>query len=323
MKVLVTGRLPQAELELLRELHEVEANELDRPMPSEVILEKIGDKEGLLCMLTDLIDEKLMDHAPRLKMIANYAVGYNNIDLDEATARGIPVSNTPDVLTEATAELAFALILAVSRRVIEGDRMTREGRFQAWAPLHFLGCEVTGKSLGIVGLGRIGRALARKAQGFDMPVYYHNRKPLSEDDEERLGVSYLDLKTLLARCDFISLHVPLTKETRYLIGREELTLMQPAAYLINTARGPVVDEQALVEALQKKEIAGAGLDVYEHEPLINPALLELENVVLLPHVGSATRETRTKMARMAVENLLTGLRGERPPNCINSQIFAK
>lgn len=323
MKVLVTGRLPERELDLVKKEHDVETNDRDRPMPREEILAKIGDKDGLLCMLTDLIDGKVLERAPRLKMIANYAVGYNNIDLEAATARGIPVSNTPDVLTEATAELAFALILATARRLLEGDKMTREGRFNAWAPLFFLGSEVTGKTLGIIGLGRIGRALARKAKGFDMPVFYHNREPLSRDEEGRLGVEYLGLKELLARSDFISPHVPLTEETRYLIGREELALMKSTAYLINTSRGPVVDEQALCEALREKRIAGAGLDVYEHEPEVNPGLLKLDSVVLLPHVGSATRETRTKMARLAVENLLAGLRGERPPNCLNDRVFGQ
>ena len=272
-------------------------------------------------MLTDLIDEELLDRAPRLKMIANYAVGYNNINLTAATARNIPVSNTPDVLTEATAELAFALILATARRVIEGDRMNREGRFKFWAPLLFLGGEVTAKTLGIIGLGRIGKALAKKAGGFDMTVYYHNRNRLNTVDEERLGAKYLGLKELLAQADFISLHVPLTEDTNHLISRKELEMMKPSAFLINTSRGPVVDEQALVDALQQKWIAGAGLDVYEHEPQINPGLLELENVVLLPHVGSATWETRTKMARVAVENLLVGLKGERPPNCLNNEVF--
>ena len=199
--------------------------------------------------------------------------------------------------------------------------MSREGRFKFWAPLLFLGGEVTGKTLGIIGLGRIGKALSKKAGGFDMTVYYYNRNRLSEADEEGLGVKYLDLKELLARADFISLHVPLTEETHHLISRGEFKLMKPTAYLINTSRGPVVAEQALVEALKGKRIAGAGLDVYENEPRINPGLLELENVVLLPHVGSATWETRTKMARVAVENLLAGLRGEQPPNCLNIEVF--
>jgi glyoxylate reductase len=201
--------------------------------------------------------------------------------------------------------------------------MSREGQFKAWAPLIFLGCEVTGKTLGIIGLGRIGKALARKARGFNMTVRYYNRKPLNQADEERLEVKYLGLKELLAQADFISLHVPLTEETNHLISRGELKLMKPTAYLINTSRGPVVDEQALVEALKEKRIAGAGLDVYEREPEINPGLVELENVVLLPHVGSATWETRTKMARLAITNLLAGLRGERPPNCLNKEVFLK
>jgi glyoxylate reductase len=310
MKVLVTGRLPEEIIDLIHK---------DHPMERERLLESVGDKDGLLCMVTDRIDQELLENAPHLKMIANYGVGYNNIDLNAATGRGIPVSNTPGVLTDATADITFALILAVARRVVEGDKMTREGRFQFWAPLHFLGREVTGKTLGIVGLGRIGKAVVRRAKGFHLSVLYHNRHRIDASREIELGVKFVTLKTLLSEADFVSLHVPLTDQTHHMIGREELQWMKPTAYLINASRGPVVDEQALLEALQTKKIAGAGLDVYESEPDVIPGLTELDNAVLLPHLGSATLETRSKMARLAAENLLAGLKGEIPPNCLNCE----
>lgn len=317
MKVLVTGRLPDEVMALITKEHQVEANEEDRPMERNRLLHGIGDKEGLLCMITDSIDQELLDRAPRLKMIANYGVGYNHIDVDAASARGIPVSNTPGVLTDATADIAFALILATARRVLEGDKMTREGRFRFWAPFYFLGREVTGKTLGIIGLGRIGKAIAHRAKGFDMRLLYHNRERLDRAEEEALGVRYEPLKTLLSESDFISLHVPLTDQTHHFIGHRELALMKPTAYLINTSRGPVVDEEALLEALKEGKIGGAGLDVYEDEPRLTPGLTDLDNVILLPHVGSATMETRTRMAQLAAENLLAGLRGEIPPHCVN------
>jgi len=319
MKVLVTGRIPEEIMDLLKEEHQVEANEEDRPMERERLLRRVTDKEGLLCMITDRIDEELLDRAPHLKMIANFGVGFNNIDIEAVTERGIPVSNTPGVLTDATADITVTLILATARRVVEGDRRTREGEFRFWAPLHFLGRDITGKTLGIIGLGRIGRAVAQRARGFDMRILYNNHHQIVVSEEEALGVEYTDLKTLLSTADFISLHVPLTEQTHHLIGPEELELMKPTAFLINASRGPVVDEEALLEALQKREIAGAGLDVYENEPDVMPGLKELDNVILLPHVGSATLETRTKMARLAADNLLEGLRGKIPPNCLNCE----
>ncbi len=319
MKVLVSGRLPEAVIRSIAAEHEVEVNSNDYPMERSEILARLPDKQGFLCMITDSVDAELLDHAPQLKMIANYGVGYNNIDLAAATARGIPVSNTPGVLTDATADAAFALMLACARRVVEGDRRTRQGRFKHWAPLHFLGTEVSGKTLGIVGLGRIGRAVCRRAAGFGMRVLYHSRHRLPAEDEADLSVTHAGLHELLAEADFVSLHVPLTEHTRHLIGAGELRRMKPTAYLINTARGPVVDEKALVQALREGRIAGAGLDVYENEPDLAPGLAERENTVLLPHIGSATIETRTRMAELAAENLLAGLRGQRPPNCLNCQ----
>ncbi len=320
-KILVTGNLPAEVMDPLREKYEVEKHAEDRPMERQQLLSRIGDRDGLLCMITDAVDEELLGRAPRLKMIANMGVGYNHIDIAAATRRGIPVSNTPGVLTDATADLAFTLILAVARRVVEGDRRVREGKFKLWAPFLFLGREVSGKTLGIVGFGRIGRAVARRAAGFGMRVLYHNRSRLTPAEERESPAEYADLNTLLAQADFVSLHVPLSGETRHLIGAAELSRMKPTAYLINTARGPVVDEVALLATLQRGMIAGAGLDVYENEPALTPGLADLPNVVLLPHVGSATLETRTAMAAMAARNLIAGLDGQRPPNLVNPEVL--
>jgi glyoxylate reductase len=320
MKVLVTGILPPEVMALIKKEHEVEANEEDRPIDRQRLLRSIADKEGLLCMISDIIDAELLERAPRLKVIANCGVGFNNIDVKATSQRSIIVCNTPGVLTDATADTAFALIMATARRVVEGDKLTRRGEFRFWAPFHFLGLEVSGKVLGIIGMGRIGQALAKRAAGFDMKVIYFDACPLDPEKEKALGIQLVDLETLISTADFISLHVPLTDETHHLINRQVLNKMKPSAYLINTSRGPVVDETALAEALRTKRIAGAGLDVYENEPNLAPGLTELENVVLLPHAGSATLETRTKMTRLAAENLLAGLRGDRPPNCLNWQV---
>ncbi len=317
MQVLVTARMPEEVLALLRREHQVESYAEDPPLDRASLLRRVADTEGLLCTITDLIDQELLDHAPALKVIANYGVGFEHIDLAAATQRGLPVTNTPGVLTDATADLAFALILATARRIVEGDKRVREGRFTYWAPLLFLGCEVSGKTLGLIGAGRIGQAVARRARGFGMRVLYYNRTPLSPAAEQELHFSFAPLEDLLREADFVTLHVPLTPQTRHLIGRRELELMKPTARLINTARGPIVDEAALVAALRRGEIGGAGLDVYEQEPQLSPGLADLDNVVLLPHVGSATIETRTRMGLLAAENLLAGLRGERPPNCLN------
>jgi len=286
-------------------------------MAREDILSSVGGMHGLLCMITDRVDGELLDKAPDLRIVANFGVGFNNIDVDAATARGVMVTNTPGVLTDATADLTMALMLAVGRRLVAGDRHTREGKYQFWAPYYFLGHEISGKTLGIVGLGRIGTALARRAAGFNMPLLYHNRHRLPREKEQALGVRFADLKTLLQQSDFVSLHMPLSQETHHMIGARELRTMKSSAFLINTARGPVVDEAALLLALQAGQIAGAGLDVYENEPALTPGLETLENVILLPHMGSATEETRRRMGAMAVENLLAGLEGRTPPNCLN------
>ena len=321
--ILVSGHLTDDILSLLAQECDVRANREDRPMGRADLLEAVAGADGFLSMITDAVDAELMDAAPRLRVVSNMAVGYNNIDVAAATARGIVVTNTPGILTEATAELAFALILAAARRVVDLDRRTRAGEWTCWAPLLFLSREVSGKTLGVVGLGRIGRAVARRARAFGMRVLYHSRSRLEAAEERDLGVEYAEKDELLATADFVSLHVPLSAETRHLIGRRELGLMKPTAYLINTSRGPVVDEAALVEALKARRIEGAGLDVYENEPMLAPGLAALDNAVLLPHVGSATVETRTKMARMAAENLLSALRGERPAHVVNPEVWPR
>lgn len=322
-KILVSGHLTDDILSLLARDCDVRANGEDRPMGRADLLEAVAGTDGMLAMITDGVDVELMDRAPRLRVVSNMAVGYNNIDVAAATARGIVVTNTPGILTEATAELAFALILASARRVVDLDRRTRAGEWTCWAPMLFLSREVSGKTLGVVGLGRIGRAVARRAKAFGMKVLYHNRARLNADEERDLGVVYAEKDELLATADFVSLHVLLSDETRHLIGPRELGLMKPTAYLVNTSRGPVVDEAALVEALREKQIEGAGLDVYENEPVLAPGLTSLDNVVLLPHVGSATVETRMKMARMAAEHLLVGLRGERPAHVVNPEVLPR
>lgn len=316
-KILVSGHIEEAVLRRLDDACSMLCNREDRPMDRERLLEAVVDREGFLSMITDRVDAELMDLAPRLRVIANMAVGYNNVDTDAASARGILVTNTPGVVTEPTADLTFALLLALGRRIVDLDQRTRAGEFRWWAPRLFLSGDVAGKTLGIVGLGRIGKAVAERARGFRMRILYFNRTRLDPADEQRMGVTYRGLGDLLGESDFVSLHVPLTEETRHLINRETLSRMKPTAYLLNVSRGPVVDEKELVEALRKKRIAGAGLDVYENEPALTPGLKELDNVVLLPHVGSATVEVRIRMAEMAAENLLSGLRGEVPPNLVN------
>jgi len=272
--------------------------------------------DAVICTLADPIADALLAEAPRLKIVANYAVGYNNIDVAAATRRGIVVTNTPDVLTDATADLTWALILAGARRVVEGDRWTRSGQWPGWAPTQMLGTDVTGTTLGIIGMGRIGRAVAQRAQGFRMPVLYASHRPCSSPP----GVStwiHRPLEEVLTQADFISLHVPLSDTTRHLMGSRELAMMKSTAFLINTSRGPVIDEAALLAALQQGRIAGAGLDVYEREPVITAGLETLPNVVLLPHLGSATQQIRIKMGMLCVENIAAVLGGRPPLNPVN------
>lgn len=319
--VFVTRRIPEPGLDLLRTACDVVVNEEDRVLSKAEIIEGVKGKDALLCLLTDEIDAEVLDSNPGLKVVADYAVGYNNIDVEAATRRKIPVTNTPGVLTETTADFAWALLMSAARRVVESDRFTRAGLFKGWAPMLFLGCDVYAKTLGIVGFGRIGEAVSRRALGFSMEVLYYDDRRRDPDEEERLGVSYVPFAELLRRSDFISIHVPLLDSTRHMFGEAEFRAMKKTAILINTSRGPVIDERALVAALKARQIAGAGLDVYEDEPRLGPGLAELDNVVLAPHIASATVETRTRMAVMAAENVLAAIRGEVPPNIVNREVF--
>ena len=321
MKVFVTRKLPEKGLEILyNECDEVEVYPHDRIPSKEEIIEGLKGKDGLLCLLTDRIDRDVISSNPKLRAISNYAAGYDNIDVDEATRRGIVVTNTPDVLTNATAELAWALLFAVARRVVEGDKFTREGKFRGWAPMLLLGKELRGKTLGVIGAGRIGTAFALKAKCFDMKVLYYNRSR-NEVLEEKLGARKVDLDTLLRESDFVSIHLPLTEETHHLIDYDKICLMKRDGIIVNTARGAVIKEKDLVRALKERKIFGAGLDVYENEPEVSEELKSLDNVVLLPHIGSATLETRTEMAVLAAENLIKALKGERPRYCVNPEVF--
>ncbi len=320
MKVFVTRKIPQQGLDLLRKHAKIEVNPHDRALSKKEIIKGLQGKDGLLCLLTDPIDEEVIASNPALKMIANYAVGYNNIDVNAATKRGISVSNTPDVLTDTTAEMAWALLFTVARRIVEGDQFTRASKFSGWAPMLMLGQDVSNKTLGVIGVGRIGTAFALKSKGFNMNVLYSDEKN-NEFLENEIGGKKVKLDYLLKEADFVSIHVPLLDSTYHLIGEKEFRMMKKTAIFINTSRGPIVDEKALARALKDNWIFGAGLDVYENEPEINKELLSLDNVVLQPHSASATIETRTKMAVMAAENMLTGLKGEKPPNCVNPEIF--
>jgi lactate dehydrogenase-like 2-hydroxyacid dehydrogenase len=303
--------------------YDVDGRTVDTPLPPEELRRAVADANALICLLTDRVDEELLSAAPRLVIVANVAVGFDNIDVGAATQRGVAVSNTPGVLTEASADLAFALILATARRVAEGDTFLRAGLYRHWKlAQEQLGVDVFGQSLGIIGLGKIGRALARRARaGFGMHVVYHSRNRLPDEQERELGVTYVDMESLLATSDFVSLHTPLTPETHHLIDAAALALMKPNAILINTSRGPVVDESALAAALAAGTIGGAGLDVYEDEPRVCPELLTArDRVVLLPHLGSATMSTRRKMSEIAVANVIDALGGARPRNLVNPDV---
>jgi len=322
MKIFVTRKIPEPGLELLRRKFTVEINSYNRTLSKQEIINGLCEKDGLLCLLTDTIDKDVIYSEPKLKMIASYAVGYDNIDVQAATKRGIPVSNTPGVLTDTTAEMAWALLFSVTRRIVEGDAFARAAEFKGWDPLLMLGQDVSNKTLGIIGAGRIGTSFALKSKGFNMKVLYVDDR-VNETLERELKAKKVDIPEILKSSDFISLHVPLNKETHHLISEKELKMMRKTAILINTSRGPVVDEQALVKALKKRWIFGAGLDVYEYEPNISKELIKLDNVVLQPHSASATIETRTKMAIIAAENMIAGLNGEIPPNCVNKEVFQK
>jgi glyoxylate reductase len=323
MKIFVTRRIPGDYLSLLKkEGHEIEVFSEDRPIKSEELVLKVKGVDGLLSLLTDRVDADLMDAAgPQLKVISNYAVGFDNIDLKAASDRGIVVCNTPcDEVNEAVAEHTWALILSLARRIVEADESVRRGGYKGWEPNIFLGTSLIGKTLGIIGLGRIGSMVARRAKGYNMKVLYNKHEP-DKDAEKELGVVFSSLDDLLKVSDFVSLHVPLTDETRGMINIETLAKMKKGSFLINTARGPIVCEDALVKALDEGTLKGAALDVYENEPNIHPELLGKQNVVLTPHIASSTNEAREKMSQLAVEGLLHAFLGKKPLNMINPEIW--
>lgn len=320
-KVFVTRVIPDKGLDLVKDFCNADVWEDELPPPREEILKRMQGMDGLLCLLTDKVDGEIMDAAgAQLKVISNYAVGFDNVDVTAATARKIPVGNTPDALTDATADFAFALLMCAGRRVIEGDRYVRDGKWRTWGPMLLLGNEIKGATLGLVGFGRIGRAMAKRASGFEMRVIFYD--PGKEDNDPELNARRVDFETLLAESDFVSLHTPLTPDTYHLIDAEALSRMKPTAALVNTSRGPVVDMDALYEALRDKRIFAAGLDVTDPEPLPRDhPLLSLENLVIAPHIASASVTARGNMAWMAAQNLIAGLKGERLPNCVNPQVY--
>ena len=323
MKAYVTRPVFDEAVERLRREVDVELNVEDRILSKKELIERLRDKDGALTLLTDAIDLEVLESAPKLKVVANFAVGFNNVAIESATKLGVVVTNTPGVLTETTADFAWTLLMAAARRVVEGDKFARAEDHWVWGPKMFLGYDVYGKTLGLVGLGRIGQAVARRAAGFNMRVVFHDTEPIPEQVVKDLGVTRLPLDELLRISDFISLHVPLFPETHHLLNDRTFALMKPTCIVVNTSRGPVVDEKALVRALRDKKIAGAGIDVFEREPEIEPELRKLENAVIAPHIASASHETRLKMCMMAADNLLAVLKGVRPPNLVNPEVWDK
>ena len=321
-KVFITHPLYPDAQNLLQSCCECEFwGKQERPSREEFV-SRLKDKEGLVCLLTERINDDVLRAAPKLRIVANVAVGYDNIDLPACSKRGVVATNTPGVLDETTADFAFALLLAVTRRIVEADQYVRAGNWKGWDFDQFCGTDVWGKTLGIVGFGRIGRAIARRAAGFSMKIIYNSKTRVSEQIENELHAEYRDLNSLLAESDFISLHVPLNADTRQLFDGAKFSRMKPTAYLINTSRGPVVDEAALVYALESKKLAGAGLDVFEQEPFVHSGL-KRPNVVLAPHLGSASNETRARMAMLAAQNAVAMFRGQPPPNMLNPEIFKR
>jgi glyoxylate/hydroxypyruvate/2-ketogluconate reductase len=319
-RVLVTREVFDETLDYLREHCEVEANQGDAALSAEALTQRLADKHGVLCTVTDRIDAALIARSPLLAVVSNIAVGYNNIDVAACTRAGIRVTNTPGVLDDSTADLAWALMLAAARRVTEVERYVREGEWKGWRLKQWLGIDVHHATLGIVGMGRIGQVIARRATGFDMRVLYHNRSRVDEAIEQRLGARWVPLEVLLRESDFVVLQVPYTPETHHMIGAAELAAMKRSAILINSTRGGVVDDAALIEALQAGAIRAAGLDVFEDEPHLDPRFLGLSNVVLTPHIGSSTEATRRAMAMTAARNCVTALAGERPPHLVNPEV---
>ena len=323
LKVFVTREIPHAGIDILKKKFIVKIYPKDDAIPRKELEKGIKWCDALLPLLTDKIDSKLMDLNKNLKIIANYAVGFDNIDVKAATERKIPVTNTPGVLTDAVAEHAITLLMSIARRVPESDKFTKQGKYKGWSPMLFLGTELKGKNLGIVGLGRIGSAVASRAvNGLGMKVLYNKRHP-DKKFEKRYGAKYVSLPNLMKQSDFISVHVPLNPATRHLIGKKQLGMMKKAAYLINTSRGPIIDEKALVEVLKKRKIKGAALDVLENEPKLSPGLNKLDNVVLTPHTASGTIETRNAMAVLAANNIIEVSQSKIPTNIVNKEIYQK
>ena len=304
---------------ILAEAGEVVAYPPDRPLDEANIRQAAEGCVGIVSQLMDPIGDTVLS-TPGLKIVSNVAVGFDNIDVAAATAHKVMVTNTPGVLDDATADFAFTLIMSAARRIVEADSFTRQGRFRGWAIDMMLGADVFGATLGLIGVGRIGRGVAHRAKGFNMRVLYYDPHPLPPDAEQQLGATHVDMNRLLAESDFVSVHVPLTQETHHLLSTPQFGQMKRTAILINTSRGPVIDEAALVEALQSKKIAGAGLDVYEREPAVHPGLIPLPNVILAPHIASATVRTRSEMSAMAARNMATAVRGGRPPNLVNPEV---
>jgi glyoxylate reductase len=325
-KILVTQKVPDPAYTPLKDIGDVDANMEEGVIwPYEELLRRGPGHDYIYSLLTDTIDARFLEacaaSTPRLKMVANMAVGFNNIDVEAAARLKIAVSNTPGVLSDTTADLAFALLMATARRIPEAERYLRAGKYKGWGPLLFCGAEVHGSTLGLIGVGRIGRIIAKRASGFDMKVIYYDVHRLSPEEEGQYHLTYLPLDEVLHQADFVSIHTPYMPSTHHLIGERELKLMKPSAILINTARGPILDEKALVKALQNRTIAGAGLDVFENEPAVEPELLTMENAVLLPHIASASLKTRTLMATMASENIVAHYQGQRPPNILNPEVL--
>lgn len=320
-KVYITRQIAQKALDMIAQVTEMKVWSEELPPPREVLLAEAQNVDGMLTLLTDKIDATLIEAAPKLKVISNLAVGYDNIDVPEATRHGIVVGNTPEVLNETTADFAFALLMAAARRVAEANAFTRKGRWKTWEPMVMLGQDIHHATLGIVGLGRIGMEIAKRAKGFNMKVLYYDAIRRSEEEERQLGIEHVpELSTLLSQSDFISLHTPLTPQTHHFIGAAQFAIMKPTAILVNTSRGPVVDQKALYEALKSRQIFAAAIDVTEVEPIpLDDPLLTLDNIIICPHIASASVITRTNMATMAAENLITGLSGQIPPNCVNPE----
>jgi lactate dehydrogenase-like 2-hydroxyacid dehydrogenase len=315
--------IPQENIDELAKHFDVEVNPDDRALSKDELKQKIKGKTAVITLLTDGVDGEVLDAAgPQLKIVANYAVGFNNFDLAAATQRGVILTNTPGVLDDATATHTMALMLSMARRIPESDKFVRDNKWKGWAPMFFIGLDVDRRTLGIAGAGRIGQNVARKAKGFDMNIIYSDVKP-NPEFEKQTGAKFVDKETLLKESDFLTLHVPLLPDTKHYISEKELKMMKKTAVLINASRGPVVDEVALVKALKEKEIWGAALDVYENEPVIAPGLTELDNVVVVPHVASATMETRIKMGNIAVGNIIKVLGGQAPDTCVNPDVLKK